>query len=187
VSLVTLSRFQPLQWGYRTGVSLADPSGVRTTRLPCCQYWPRWRTALWLCAGLIALVAATGCRRGVPVIDNAPKPAVARGTITGIVRGPADTSGIPDRTVTATNIETGERHQARTNSNGGFTLEAMPGKYRLQVELHAGESLVKGPDVVTLDRGDIDSHIEFIVSTARVARPRGPAYHVDNGLGSPIA
>ena len=142
---------------------------------------------MWLSVGLITLVAATACRRGVPVIDNAPKPAIARGTITGIVRGQAATSGIADRTVTATNVETGERHQARTDSAGGFTLEASPGKYRLQVELHAGESLVKSPEVVHLDRGDIDSHIEFIVGTARVARPRGPAYHVDNGLGSPIA
>jgi len=57
----------------------------------------------------------------------------------------------------------------------------------VQVELHAGESLVKSPDVVTLDRGDIDSHIEFVVGTARISRPRGPAYYVDNGLGSPIA
>ena len=152
-----------------------------------CHYFPPWVTGLWLSLGILALLLSGACRRGVPVVDAGAKPPNARGTITGIVRGPADTSGIPDRTVTATNIETGERHQARTNSNGGFTLEAMPGKYRLQVELHAGESLVKGPDVVTLDRGDIDSHIEFIVSTARVARPRGPAYHVDNGLGSPIA
>jgi len=89
--------------------------------------------------------------------------------------------------VTATNLETGERLQTRTTTNGGFTIEAKPGKYRVQVELHAGESLVKSPDVVTLDRGDIDSHIEFVVGTARISRPRGPAYYVDNGLGSPIA
>jgi hypothetical protein len=140
-----------------------------------------------LCIGVIALVAATGCRRGVPVVDNAPKPAEAKGTITGIVHGPAGTSGIADRVVTATNIETGARHQVRTDVNGGFTIEADPGKYRVQVELHAGESLIKTPDVVKLDRGDIDSHIEFVVAAARISRPRGPAYHVDNGLGSPVA
>ena len=160
---------------------------VRTTRLAACDYWPRWLTAVWLCACLVALVIAAGCRRGVPVIDNTPKPPVARGTITGIVRGPTGTSGVADRVVTATNLETGERHQTRTTSAGGFTLEAQPGRYRVQVELHPGESLLKAPDIVVLDRGDIDSHIEFVVGTARVARPRGPAYHVDNGLGSPIA
>jgi hypothetical protein len=139
---------------------------------------------LWLG---IAVTAIGGCRRGVPVVDTGPKPAIARGTITGIVRGPAGTSGIAGRTVVATNVDTGERHAARTSSTGGFTLEALPGKYRLQVELRPGETVVKAPDVVVLDRGDIDSHVEFIVGTARIARPRGPAYRVDNGLGPPIA
>ena len=37
-----------------------------------------------------------------------------------------------------------------------------------------------------LEKGDIDSHIEFVLAAVRVARPRGPAYRVDNGLGSPI-
>lgn len=160
---------------------------MRTTRLPGCHYWPPWLTALWLCIGVIALVAASGCRRGVPVVDNAPKPASANGTITGIVHGPPGTSGMANRVVTATNLETGERHQTRTAANGGFTIEASPGKYRVQVELQPGETLIKAPDVVTLDRGDIDSHLEFVVGAARIARPRGPAYYVDNGLGSPIA
>ena len=92
-----------------------------------------------------------------------------------------------NRVVTATNVDTGERHQARTGANGGFTIEASPGKYRVQLELRPGESLIKGPDLVTLDRGDIESHIEFVVGAARIARPRGPAYYMDNGLGSPIA
>ena len=39
--------------------------------------------------------------------------------------------------------------------------------------------------IVDLDRGDIDSHIEFVVSNARTAFR--PVYRVDNGLGSPIA
>jgi hypothetical protein len=173
--------------GIPYGVSLAVRNAVRTTRLPGCQYWPRWLSALWLCVSLAALIAATSCRRGVPVVDTAPKPAEADGTITGIVHGPAGTSGIPNRVVTATNLETGARLQTRTATNGGFTIEAKPGKYRVQVVLHPGESLVKSPDVVTLDRGDIDSHIEFVVGTARISRPRGPAYYVDNGLGSPIA
>jgi hypothetical protein len=144
-------------------------------------------TALWFGLGLVALVMATGCRRGVPVVDTAPRPAVARGTIAGTVHGAGATSGIADRVVTATNIETGERHQARTTQAGGFSIEAAPGKYRVQIELHAGESLLKAPDIVVLDRGDIDSPVEFVVGTSRVARPQGPAYHVDNGLGAPIA
>ena len=169
------------------GVSLAACNIVQKRPLPSWSRGPRSLTLAGLWVGIAALVVIGACRRGVPVVDTGPKPAVARGTITGIVRGPAGTSGIADRTVVATNVDTGERSTVRTNSTGGFTLEELPGKYRLQVELHPGETLIKAPDVVVLDRGDIDSHIEFIVGTARIARPRGPAYRVDNGLGPPIA
>jgi hypothetical protein len=41
--------------------------------------------------------------------------------------------------------------------------------------------------IVDLTRGDIDSHIEFVLPASRVDRPRGPAYRVDNGLGPSIA
>lgn len=188
MSLFTvLATFQPCNGNTAMALRLQISQSVRTTRLPGCQYWPRWLTALWFCVGLAALIAATSCRRGVPVVDTAPKPAVARGTIAGIVHGPSGTTGIADRLVTATNVETGERHQTRTTSAGGFSIEAMPGKYRVQVELHAGESLIKAPDIVALDRGDIDSHVEFVIGAPRVARPQGPAYRVDNGLGAPIA
>jgi hypothetical protein len=136
---------------------------------------------------MIALMFATGCRRGAPVVDPNPKPAVARGTLSGTVRGPEGTSPIAGRTVTAVNIDTGERHSAQTSSTGGFTIQANPGKYRLQVELHQGESVIKAPDVVDLNRSDLDAQIEIVIGPARVARPRGPAYRVDNGLGSPTA
>jgi hypothetical protein len=56
----------------------------------------------------------------------------------------------------------------------------------LELPLKAGETIVKRPGLVDLDKGDIDSHIEFVLSS-RLARPRGPAFRVDNGLGSPIA
>jgi len=127
------------------------------------------------------------CRRGVPIVDTAPKPRVANGTITGMVRGPEGTSPMSGRTVEAVNLNTGERASVVTGTTGGFTLKLPPGKYRLELALHDGETLTKRPDVVDLTRGDIDSHIEFVVGAARVARPRGPAYRLDNGLGSPVA
>jgi hypothetical protein len=40
---------------------------------------------------------------------------------------------------------------------------------------------------VSLAYGDVDSHIELILAPAKVQRPRGPAYRLDNGLGSPTA
>jgi hypothetical protein len=124
------------------------------------------------------------CRQGVPAVDLGPKPPNARGTITGIVRGTEEKSGIAGRTVEIVNVATGEKHTATTTTNGGFTIELPKGTYRLELQIRPGETIVKRPDVVNLDRGDIDSHIEFVVSGARTAHR--PGYRLDNGLGSPI-
>jgi len=139
---------------------------------------------MWFVAGIAALLYAGACRQGVPAVDLGPKPLNPRGTITGIVRGPEATSGMPGRTVEVVNVTTGEKHTATTASNGGFTIQLPKGKYRLELQLRAGETLVKRPDVVDLDSGDIDSHIEFVIAGARSARR--PSYRLDNGLGSPI-
>jgi Carboxypeptidase regulatory-like domain len=139
---------------------------------------------MWLLAGLAALLYSGACRRGVPAVDLGPKPPNARGTITGIVRGTEEASGMAGRTVEVVNVATGEKQTATTSSNGGFTIELPKGKYRLELQVRPGETIVKRPDVVDLGRGDIDSHIEFVVSGARTAHR--PTYRVDNGLGSPI-
>lgn len=144
-------------------------------------------TGLWLSLGILALLLSGACRRGVPAVDLGPKPSNPRGTITGIVRGPEGTSPAAGRTVEIVNTVTGERHTAQTGANGGFTIQVPSGKYRLELPLRDGETLVKRPGIVDLDKGDIDSHIEFVLSTVKLARPRGPAYRLDNGLGSPIA
>ncbi len=144
-------------------------------------------TGLWLVLGILALVLSGACRRGVPVVDLGAKPPVALGTLTGIVRGPEGTSPVTGRTVTAINADTGERRSTETGENGGFTIQLPAGKYRLELALKDGETIIKHPGIVNLDKGDIDSHIEFVLSVVRLARPRGPAYRLDNGLGSPIA
>jgi hypothetical protein len=136
---------------------------------------------------MLALLWAGACRRGVPVVDLGSKPPAAKGTITGIVRGPEGTSPVTGRTVEVVNIATGEKHTVLTASNGGFTIELPAGKYRLELPLRDGETLVKRPGIVDLGRGDIDSHIEFVLAAAKANHSRGPGYRVDNGLGSPIA
>ncbi len=152
-----------------------------------CRYFPGWITGFCLVCGIVALVLAGGCRRGVPVIDTGPKPAVARGTIAGVVRGPEKTAGMGGRTVTIVNVDTNERHTVTTASDGGFSIELAPGKYRCDLQLEPGETLVKHPDVVSVDRGEIHAHVEFVLASSRLLRPSGPAYHLDNGLGSPVA
>jgi hypothetical protein len=143
-------------------------------------------TGLWLSLGILALLLAGACRRGVPVVDLGARPPEARGTLTGVVRGPEGTSPVVGRDVQIINSGTGQRYTAQTGDTGGFTIQLPAGKYRFELALREGETLVKRPGVVDLGKGDIDSHIEFVLAAVRVTRPRGPAYRLDNGLGSPI-
>lgn len=138
-------------------------------------------SALWLVAGIAALFYAAGCRRGLPAVDPAQRPA-ARGTLAGSVHGPGEIA-LPGRTVEVVNVVTGEKHATTTANNGGFAIDLPRGRYRLELPLRGGEALVKQPDVVDLDRGG--STIEFVVSPARAAHH--PSYRLDNGLGAPIA
>jgi hypothetical protein len=142
---------------------------------------------LWLCVGLLALIGATACRPGVPVVDTSPGPAEAAGTISGTVRGPESSASIEGRTVEVINVATGERQRASTNNAGGFTFKVKPGKYRVELTLRQGEALVRQPGVISVNRSDVDAHADFVLGTARISRPRGPAYRVDDGLGSPVA
>jgi hypothetical protein len=143
------------------------------------------RTAALL-IGLLALLSL-GCRQGVPVIDTTPGPAEAFGTISGTVRGPEGTSSIEGRIVEVINTESGERQRATTSNVGGFTFKVKPGKYRVQVELHEGERIVKQPGVMNVNRSDVDAHADFIIGSVRVARPRLPVQQSGSGLGPPIA
>ena len=136
---------------------------------------------------LAALLSLTACRRGVPVIDTAPKPQQADGTISGTVRGPAGTTAIDSRAVAVINVDTGERQSTTTNNAGGFTFKVPPGRYRVELALRDGEALVKQPGVMNVDRSDIDAHADFVVGASGVARPRYHAPRSDDGLGSAIA
>jgi hypothetical protein len=144
-------------------------------------------SGLWLALGFAVLLLIGACRQSAPVLDAGSKPAVARGTITGTIRGPEGVAPVSGRTVEIVNTATGERHSATTTTNGGFTSHLPKGKYRLELALRDGETLVAQPDEVNLGGEDIDSHVEFVLGAPRVVRPRGPGYHVDNGLGSPSA
>ena len=138
--------------------------------------------------GAGVLISISACRRGVPVIDTTPRPAQADGTISGTVRGPQGTSAIEGREVFVINVDSGERHRGTTSNTGGFTFKLKPGKYRVEVALLQGESLVKKPGIIDLNRSDVDAHADFVIGSgaSRSSRPRfGP--RVDDGLGAPIA
>jgi hypothetical protein len=143
---------------------------------------------VWLSFGL--LLFAGGCHSSAPIVDVGAKPPNAHGTIYGVVRGPGAGSGLAGRSVDVINTETNARQTVETSQSGGFTIELPAGKYRLELALHEGETLTKRPGIVDLGHGEIESHIEFVLGTGgdsgHVVRPSGPAYRLDNGLGSPI-
>lgn len=138
---------------------------------------------LVVCAAAVFGMAA--CHGG-PVIDLSTKPAEADGTISGIVRGPEGTTPVEGRNVEVINVETGERQRAATNNTGGFTFKVKPGNYRVELTVLDGEVVTKKPDVIHVNRSDVDAHADFVLSAARISRPRGRAPRADDGLGSAI-
>ena len=140
----------------------------------------------WLVAVMVTLLSLAACHGG-PVIDLSPKPLQADGTISGTVRGPEGTSAIEGRTVEVINVDTGERQRVATNNAGGFTFKVKPGNYRVELTLLDGETIVKKPDVIHVNRSDVDAHADFVVGVVRVSRPRNHPPRIDDGLGSAIA
>jgi hypothetical protein len=134
----------------------------------------------------VILCSLAACHGG-PVLDLSPKPLEADGTISGTVRGPEGTSAISGRSVEVVNVDTGERQRATTNVAGGFSFKVNPGKYRVELALQDGEALVKKPDVIHVNRSDVDAHADFVLGAARVSRPRTRMPRADDGLGSAIA
>jgi hypothetical protein len=154
---------------------------VRETRFHCTH-----TCIAWLVAALLALSTVAACHGG-PVVDLSPKPPQADGTISGTVRGPEGTSAVEGRAVEVINVDTGERQSVTTNNSGGFTFKVKPGKYRVELTLQEGETLLKRPDVINVNRSDVDAHADFIVGVARISRPRNRIPRTDDGLGSAIA
>lgn len=146
----------------------------------------RRAAAFWLSASIAAVLGLAACHGG-PVLDLSPKPLEADGTISGTVRGPEGTSAIEGRDVEVVNVDTGERQHTATNNAGGFTFKVKPGKYRVELSLRDGETLLKKPNVINVNRSDVDAHADFIVGAARISRPRDHIPRSDDGLGSAIA
>lgn len=169
-----------------TGAAIAQSHRVGACGTLACHFRRIRFAAVCLLVGMAALTLVASCNQDIPVIAVGPKSPDAHATIYGIVRGPSDTSA-EQRIVDVVNVATGERREVQTSSTGAFTVEVPAGRYRLTLPLRAGETLVKAPDDIDLDHGEIKSHIEFVIVETRVAHPRGPADRVDNGLRSPIA
>ncbi len=192
--VICLNACTPARHGYFRQHTHRFRSLGRPRAVACTVY----RTLAGYCTGsLIRLLSALGaaalllslaaCRAGAPVIDPSSRPTQVDGTISGTVRGPEGTSAIDGREVAVVNIETGERQRMTTNSAGGFTFKVKPGKYRVVLTLLEGESFIKRPGVMDINKSDVDAHADFIIGSGRIERPRLAAPRGGEGLGSPSA
>ena len=121
------------------------------------------------------------------MIDTAPQPQRADGTISGTVRGPEGTTPLDGRTVEVINLETGAKQTTTTNNAGGFTFKVPPGRYQVNLILRDGEVLSKRPGIMSINRSDVDAHADFVLGVARTVRPRAPVNRGFAGLGAPSA
>ena len=138
-----------------------------------------------LALGLLMLLSV-GCRQAAPVTDRSVADKNGMGTLTGTIRGPQGGGPVAGRAVEVINIDTNERQQVTTNA-AGFTLKVKPGKYRVQVALQDGESIVKQPGLMQVSTAEAGARADFVIDSARVARPRYRlTTPVDPALGSPI-
>ena len=141
---------------------------------------------MWLTIAMFVMLALAGCRHGAAASDVRPARTDANATIAGTVRGPEGTTNVDGRVVEVVNVDTFERHRARTDQSGGFLVKVKPGKYRVELVLRDGEALVRQPETLNLDYSGVDDHADFVIGNVRPSRPR-PAYRSNDGLGSPIA
>ena len=112
------------------------------------------------------LMLSLGCGRVRPIIDTGEKPNVG-GSISGIVTADGGATALGARKVTAINTETGARFDVSTSNEGGYTMRVPRGKYRVEVELRAGETLATDPVTTEVGLGDLDSHRDFVVEVRR--------------------
>jgi hypothetical protein len=113
----------------------------------------------------VGVLSSVACHPG-PVIGSGDKPPSVGGTIAGIVSTDGN-AAIPGRKVTAINAATGERFEATTGVNGGYTMKVPEGTYRIDVELQAGEKLAKQPGETHINKSDLDPHRDFVITTGR--------------------
>jgi hypothetical protein len=110
------------------------------------------------------LVAVAACAARGPVLDTGSKPAGVGGTIAGIVRVAGSGQPLSGRKVTAIDVASGARFEVSTATNGGYTIKVPTGKYRLEVELRAGETLTEQPAVTDINASDLDADRDFVVT-----------------------
>jgi len=117
------------------------------------------------------VVAPTGCSGvAVPAAEKNPS---AKGTLSGAVRGPGGVAPPAGRRVEAVDAETGRRYTTETNAVGGFSMMLPPGRYRVDVALAAGETVVDSPGIVTVEPSELIDEQDVTLGGAGVVDEGG--------------
>ena len=110
---------------------------------------------------LVMLSGGCAARHGRPIVGGSVVPE-STGTISGSVTSIAGTP-LDGRRVTAVNVATNMRYDVMTAANGGYTIKVPTGRYRMEVELRAGDQLAKQPEALNVNLGDLDERIDFVI------------------------
>jgi stage V sporulation protein SpoVS len=123
--------------------------------------------ALQIAPAIICVVALAACRTGVPVVDANPGPSSVSGTITGTLSSADGKAGIVGRRIAAVNVATGERIATVTSETGGYTLKVTPARYRIEVELAEGETIVKDAGTFNVSRSELQHDVDIRIGVKR--------------------
>lgn len=144
------------------------------------------RSGMTLLSAVVCLaLTLAACRTGVPLIDANAGPDVVFGTITGTVSGPDGRTPIAGRRIHAINLDTGARDSGVTSTSGGYTFKLPAGRYRVEVDLLSGETLVEGEGAFTLSRSELQHDVDLRIGTRRPAEVH--IYQPPLPTGAPIA
>lgn len=123
-------------------------------------------------AALCAVLVLAACRAGAPIASSNPGQPAVNGTITGTLSTEDGKAGIQGRRVTAVNLDTGVRRSVTTSETGGYTLQVPPGKYRMEVELAAGEAITKNEGTFTVSKSELQHDVDLRVGAKRATSDR---------------
>ena len=121
------------------------------------------------CIRTLLVVAAwtgltlTACAPRGAVLGRGDAAPERTGTISGVVRAAGANTPLSARTVTAVDVRSGTKFETSTASNGGYTIKVPVGRYRLEVELRAGEAVAEGPAELDINTSDVDAARNFLI------------------------
>jgi hypothetical protein len=111
---------------------------------------------------LLLLTSSIACHPGQPLAGGVK--AAAGGTIAGTVSASDKTVPLTGRKVTLTEVTTNAHYDTTTAANGGYTIQVPQGTYHIELELRSGEALEKRPADTHVNRSDLDTGRDFVVT-----------------------